>query len=205
MYSEGFLASRFLKKNAKFCFFKRPPSSFPPRGKGAHSIKWCVAFQNCKREMERACGRRCGYLFKDFEDTMKWPPYTSFRVAVLVNKALSNKFKVLRVVLSIKLKIAFWSETSLGALGGEWNENVIVMTKVSIPPVFPLGTDLSVQVRILKLLYGFFFKREHFYRFYSLILFFCKLCECDAICCELCDKYQKNLVSILFSYLMDNL
>ncbi len=69
-------------------------------------------------------------------------------------------------------------------------------------------TDLSVQVRIFvwifskirifRLLYGFFL-RDHFYGFYSLILLFCKLCEFDAICCELCDdKYQKNLVSILF-------
>ncbi len=68
----------------------------------------------------------------------------------------------------------------------------------------------SVSVPIRTFLYGFFqkygflnfctdfFKRDHFYRFYSLILLFCKLCECDAIYCEVCDeKYQKNLVSIL--------
>ncbi len=54
------------------------------------------------------------------------------------------------------------------------------------------------KIRIFGLLYGFIFKGDHFYRFYSLILLFCKLCECDAICCELCDdKYQKNLVTIL--------
>ncbi len=48
-------------------------------------------------------------------------------------------------------------------------------------------------------MYGIFFKREHFYRFYSLILLFCKLCECDAICRELCDdKYQKNMDNLFF-------
>ncbi len=52
------------------------------------------------------------------------------------------------------------------------------------------NTDFWTFVRI-------FFLRDHFYRFYSLILLFCELCECDAICCELCDdKYQKNLGSI---------
>ncbi len=55
------------------------------------------------------------------------------------------------------------------------------------------NTDFWNFVRI-------FLKRDHFYRFYSLILLFCKLCECDAICCEPCDdKYQKNLVSILLT------
>ncbi len=58
---------------------------------------------------------------------------------------------------------------------------------------FFINTDFWTFVKI-------FFKKDHFYRFYSLILLFCKLCECDAICCELYDnKYQKNLVSILFS------
>ncbi len=56
------------------------------------------------------------------------------------------------------------------------------------------------KIRMSGLLYGFFKNKDHFYRFYSLILLFCKLCECDAICSELCDdKYKKNLVSILFS------
>ncbi len=51
-----------------------------------------------------------------------------------------------------------------------------------------------------------FFKRDNFYRFYSLILLFCKLCECDAIRCELCeDKYQKNLVSILLLQSIDSI
>ncbi len=54
------------------------------------------------------------------------------------------------------------------------------------------------KITIFGFLYGLFFYRDHFYGFYSLILLFCKLCECDAICCELCDdKYQNNLVSIL--------
>ncbi len=70
----------------------------------------------------------------------------------------------------------------------------------------PTRTDLSIQVRIFGLLYGFFFKRDHFYRFYSLILLFCKLYECDAICCELYDnKYQKNLVSILSILLLQSI
>ncbi len=61
------------------------------------------------------------------------------------------------------------------------------------------NTDFWTFVRI-------FFKRDHFYRFYSLILLFCKLCECDAICCELCDdKYQKNLVSILSILLLQSI
>ncbi len=56
---------------------------------------------------------------------------------------------------------------------------------------FSKNTDFWTFVQI-------FFLRDHFYRFYLLILLFCKLCECDAICCELCDdKCQKNLVSIL--------
>ncbi len=51
-----------------------------------------------------------------------------------------------------------------------------------------------------------FFWRDHFYRFYSLILLFCKLCECDTICCELCDdKYPKNLVSILSILLLQSI
>ncbi len=61
------------------------------------------------------------------------------------------------------------------------------------------NTDFWTFVRIFGFLYGFFL-RDHFHRFYSLILLFCELCECDTICCELCDdKYQKSLVSILFS------
>ncbi len=68
----------------------------------------------------------------------------------------------------------------------------------------------SVFVRIFIQIFGlcmdFFLKRDHFHRFYSLILLFRKLCECDAICCELCDgKYQKNLVSILLILLLQTI
>ncbi len=86
----------------------------------------------------------------------------------------------------------------------------------------PTRTDLSLQVRKNPFLYGFlhgffqkygfldfctdYFLRDHFYRLYSLILLFCKLCECDAICCELCDdKYQKHLVSILSILLLQSI
>ncbi len=84
-------------------------------------------------------------------------------------------------------------------------------------PIFPL-----VQVRIflkIPFLFGFlefctnFFFREHFYRFYSLILLFCKLCECDAnvVSCAMTSIkkilyryhryfcYKVSIVSILFS------
>ncbi len=59
----------------------------------------------------------------------------------------------------------------------------------------PTRTDLSVQVQIFVWIFfkntdfwtfvQIFFLIDHFYSFHSLILFFCKLCEYDAICCKL--------------------
>ncbi len=63
-----------------------------------------------------------------------------------------------------------------------WNWKTLFSTRHSAPrhtedATLHLGqcstrTDLSVQVQIFGLLYGFFLKRDHFYRFYSLILLF---------------------------------